>query len=137
MRQISSSVKLRFRIRANNKTCDEINRHCGVCQRTFLGPLLFLIMANGDNILHVKMYKYVDVMTLVFAHKPGRYFFVNTKKCRETISKYYTFADRDSPLTTGDELLTRATEVKVSSDQCRPKVVWQYQEIDAEESFSC
>lgn len=32
-------------------------------QGTVLGPLLFLIMVNEDNIPHAKVYKYVDDMS--------------------------------------------------------------------------
>lgn len=68
---ITSFVNLLSRrTRANNKTSDDTELHCGVPQGTVLGPLLFLIMVIEDNIPHAKIYKCVDDMTV--AHKPGQ-----------------------------------------------------------------
>lgn len=60
------------RTRTNNKTSDEIILHCGVRQGTSLGPLLFLILVNENNISYAKIYKHVDIKTLACAHNLGQ-----------------------------------------------------------------
>ncbi|XP_069975515.1 uncharacterized protein [Penaeus vannamei] len=96
---ISSFINLRsLRTRANNQISDEIDLHCGVPQVTVLDPLLFLIMVH-DKIPHVKIYKYVDDMTLALTHQPG--------------FKFNKLADSGSTLKIGEELVTRAKEVNL------------------------
>ena len=130
---ISSFIDLRSqKTRANNEISEEVELHCGVPQGTVLGPLLFLIMVNEDNIPHAKIYKHVDDMTLALAHKPGEgntilqnslnyvsewtsanKMQINTKKCMEIKFKFNKLVDRETTLKIDNDSLSRVSEVNL------------------------